>query len=107
VANVTADLDTRCGELYASGGEVLPSGRGDSDDAAVGGGGSRGSPGESAAASAFAASRDWFESLLGFWGGTDAAGLSRAELEERLDRDWRELLRRLFDDHLALRAARE
>jgi hypothetical protein len=26
VASVTADLDTRCGELYAPGGELLPSG---------------------------------------------------------------------------------
>jgi hypothetical protein len=39
--------------------------------------------------------------------GTDAAGLSHAELEEHLDRDGRELLRRLLDDHLALRAVRE
>ena len=38
---------------------------------------------------------------------TDAAGLSHAELEERLDREGRELLRRLLDDHLALRAVRE
>ena len=34
VASVTADLDTRCGELYASGGEVLPAGQADSEDAA-------------------------------------------------------------------------
>ena len=39
--------------------------------------------------------------------GTDAAGLSHAELEEHLGRDGRELLRRLLDDHLALRAVRE
>ena len=55
----------------------------------------------------FAASREQFESLLSFLDGTDAAGLSHAELEERLDRDGRELLRRLLDDHLALRAVRE
>ena len=42
-----------------------------------------------------------------FLDGTDAAGLSHSELEERLDRDGRELLRRLLDDHLALRAVRE
>lgn len=35
------------------------------------------------------------------------SGLSLAELEERLGRDGRELLRRLLDDHLALRALRE
>jgi hypothetical protein len=29
VANVTADLDTRCGELYASGDEVLRARQGD------------------------------------------------------------------------------
>jgi len=39
--------------------------------------------------------------------GADVGGLSHAELEERLDRDGRELLRRLLDDHLALRALRE
>jgi hypothetical protein len=90
VANVTAALDTRCGELYASGDELLPAGRPGSDRAA-----------------AFACSREQFESLISFLDGTDAAGLSHAELEERLDRDWRGLLRRLLDDHLALRALRE
>ena len=43
---MTADLDTRCGELYPSGDEVLPAGQADSEDAAAGGGGGRGSPGE-------------------------------------------------------------
>ena len=87
---MTADLDTRCGELYAPADDLLPAERGGSDRAAV-----------------FACSREQFESLIGFLDGTDAAGLSHAELEERLDRDGRELLRRLLDDHLALRAARE
>ncbi|MGZ6640037.1 MAG: ISKra4 family transposase, partial [Solirubrobacteraceae bacterium] len=87
---MTADLDTRCGELYASGDELLPAGRAGSDRAA-----------------AFACSREQFESLISFLDGTDAAGLSHTELEERLDRDGRELLRRLLDDHLALRAVRE
>jgi len=104
---VTADLDTRCGELYASGGEVLPAGRGGSDDAARAGGAGDGSPGNSAGLDAFAVSREQFESLIGFLDGADAGGLSHAELEERLDRDGRELLRRLLDDHLALRAVRE
>ena len=95
VASVTADLDTRCGELYASVAEVLPAGRGGEDVAAAEGPGG------------FAASREQFESLLGFLDGTDAGGLSHAELEEHLDRDGRELLRCLLDDHLALRALRE
>jgi hypothetical protein len=55
----------------------------------------------------FAGSKEQFESLVSFLDGTDAAGLSHAELEERVDRDGRELLRRLVDDHLALRAVRE
>jgi hypothetical protein len=103
VASVTADLDTRCGELYASRDEVLPAGQADSEDA--GGGGGR--PGGSAGGAGFAASRELFESLIGFLDGTDAAGLSHAELEERLDVHGRELLRCLLDDHLALRALRE
>ena len=104
---MTADLDTRCGELYASGGEVLPAGRADSEGAAAGGGGGRVSPDGSAGGAAFAASRERFESLTGFLDGADAAGLSHAELEEHLDVHGRELLRCLFDDHLALRAVRE
>jgi hypothetical protein len=32
-------------------------------------------------------SREQFESLVGFLDGTDAVGLSHAELEDRLDRD--------------------
>jgi hypothetical protein len=93
VANVTADLDTRCGELYASDGEVLPAGRADSEDAAADGGGGRRPPGHSAGEAAFAAGRDRFESVIGFLDGADAAGLSHAELEECLDREGRELLR--------------
>ncbi len=103
---MTADLDTRCGELYASGGEVLPAGQADSEDAAGEGGGGR-RLGDSAGAAAFACSRNQFESLVSFLDGADAAGLSHAELEEQLDREGRELFRRLLDDHLALRAVRE
>ena len=108
MASVIADLDTRCGELYASGGEVLPAGQADSEAAAEAacGGGGRGSPGEPAGG-AFVASRERFESLIGFLDGADAAGLSHAELEEHLDVHGRELLRCLLDDHLALRALRE
>ena len=103
-----ADLDTRGGELYASDGEVLPAGRADSEAAAEAacGGDGRGSPGEPAGG-AFVASREQFESLIGFLDGADAAGLSHAELEEHLDIHGRELLRCLLDDHLALRALRE
>jgi hypothetical protein len=89
VASLTADLDTRCGELYASGAEILP-------DRGAGSG-----------VAGFVSSREQFECLVGFLDGSDAAGLSHAELEDRLDRDARELLRRLLDDHLALRAVRE
>jgi hypothetical protein len=105
VASVTADLDTRCGELYPAGTEVLPTGHADSEDAAHAGGGDRRSPGESV--EAFAASRERFELLIGFLDGADAAGLSHAELEEHLDVHGRELLRCLLNDHLALRALRE
>ncbi len=104
---MTADLDTRCGELYASGDEVLSSGRGDEDVAATGAGSSSLAQGDSAVPAGFSASRQQFESLLGFLDGTDAAGLSHSQLEDRLDRDGRELLRCLLDDHLALRAVRE
>jgi hypothetical protein len=106
VASVTADLDTRCGELYAPGAEVLPAGQADSADATATGSGGRGSPGDSTG-DAFAASRERLESLIGFLDGADAAGLSHAELEEHLDVHGRELLRCLLDDHLALRALRE
>ena len=104
---MTADLDTRCGELYASGDELLPAAQPGSDGAARGELGGSCSRSDSAVPAGFAASREQFESLLCFLDGTDAAGLSHAELEEHLDRDGRELLRRLLDDHLALRAVRE
>jgi hypothetical protein len=103
VASVTADLDTRCCELYPSGDEVLPARRADSEAAGETGGGGR----SALAGGAFVASREQFESLIGFLDGADAAGLSHAELEEHLDVHGRELLRCLLDDHLALRAVRE
>jgi hypothetical protein len=106
VASVTADLDTRCGELYASRGEVLPAGRADSNDAAKTSD-AGGRSGGSAGVDAFAASREQFASMVGFLDGADAVGLSHAELEEHLDVHGRELLRCLLDDHLALRAVRE
>jgi hypothetical protein len=106
VANVTADLDTLAGELYAPAVELLPAGQGDRDGA-IELGSDRRPPEVSATAAGFAESREQFESLVCFLDGTDAAGLDHAGLEERIDRDGRELLRRLLDDHLALRAIRE
>ena len=90
MANVIADLDTRCAELYAPRAELLPAEEAGSDHA-----------------ESFAESREQFESLISFLDGTDAAGLAHGELEQRLQVDGRELLRLLLDDHLALRAARE
>jgi hypothetical protein len=92
VASVTADLDTRGAELYASGEQTLPVRQSGSDPAAAGD---------------FVASREQFECLVRFLDGGDAARLSHGELEDRLDREGRELLRVLLDEHLALRAARE
>lgn len=55
----------------------------------------------------FAASRDRFETVLGFLDGQEAGALSHGELEERLAVDHRELFRQLLQDHLDLRAQRE
>jgi len=48
----------------------------------------------------FAASRECFTEALGWLEGPDAAALSHAELEDQLDARGRELLRRMFQDHL-------
>jgi hypothetical protein len=104
---VTADLDTRAVELYAPMGEVLPFRRRGGDGAVAADRDASRQRSEPAVAVGFASSREQFESLVRFMDGTDAAGLDHAGLEERLDRDGRELLRRLLDDHLALRAVRE
>ena len=58
-------------------------------------------------ASDFDASRQRFESLVGFLGGEGAGALTHHELEARLQIDGRELLRGLYQDHLDLRSARE
>jgi hypothetical protein len=58
-------------------------------------------------ADGFAASRQRFEGLLGFLDGAQAAGLAASEMEDRLARDGRELMRQLLQDHLDLRAQRE
>src|SRR5665811_273822 len=55
----------------------------------------------------FDASRECFEEALGWLEGPDVAALSHAELEDQLDCRGRELLRRMFQDHLGLRAATE
>jgi hypothetical protein len=58
-------------------------------------------------AGGFTASRERFDTVLGFLDGTDAAVLSHSQLEDRLDVEGRQLLRQLFQDHLELRAVRE
>ena len=58
-----------CGELYASGGEVLPAGQAGSEDAAGEGGGGR-RLGDSAGASCVCVSREQFESLVSFLDGS-------------------------------------
>src|SRR5680860_966857 len=58
-------------------------------------------------AGVFDASRECFEDALGWLEGNDAAALTHAELEDQLDCRGRELLRRMCQDHLTLRAATE
>ncbi len=53
------------------------------------------------------ASRGHFEQVLAWLEGDESAGLSHGELEEQLQCRGRELLRRLLQDHLDLRAATE
>ena len=55
----------------------------------------------------FAQSRGCFAGIEEWLSGSVAAGLTHAELEEQLGARGRELLRRLCQDHLDLRAARE
>ena len=45
--------------------------------------------------------------MLAFLDEAEAAAASRADLEERLQADARELFRRLYQDHLDLRARRK
>jgi hypothetical protein len=52
----------------------------------------------------FGASRECFTEVLGWLEGPEAAALSHAELEDSLDARGRELLRRMLQDHLSLRA---
>ncbi|MDQ2750377.1 MAG: ISKra4 family transposase [Actinomycetota bacterium] len=55
----------------------------------------------------FGGSRECFGEVLGWLQGPDAAASSHAELEDQLDRRGRELLRRMLQDHLSLRAVTE
>ena len=57
--------------------------------------------------SPFGGSRTCFEDIVGWLDGTDAGSMSHSDLEEGLDQRGRELLRRLLQDHLDLRARRE
>ena len=97
---MTADLDTRCGELYAPAGEVLPPGggarnlgpvRGDSLDEL----------------DPFAGSRERFDGIVEWLGGEQVDRLEHSELEDRLQADGRELLPALFQDRMTLRAHQE
>lgn len=58
-------------------------------------------------AGTFDASRECFEEALGWLQGPDAKALTHADLEDQLDSRGRELLRRMYQDHLSLRAATE
>ncbi len=62
-------------------------------------------PGE--ATDRFSSSRACVEDVIGWLEGSDACALAHAELEEQLDARGRELLRRMLQDHLSLRAQRE
>lgn len=57
--------------------------------------------------SAFTGAREQFEGMVEWLNGGGAAELTHADLETRLQDEGRELLRRLFQDHLDLRAERE
>ena len=62
-------------------------------------------PGE--ATDRFSSSRACVEEVIGWLEGSGACALAHAELEEQLDARGRELLRRMLQDHLSLRAQRE
>jgi hypothetical protein len=62
---------------------------------------------EYAPEAAFARSRELFAQMEEWLADPQAAGLEHAALEEQLEARGREMLRRLFQDHLDLRAARE
>ena len=95
---MTADLDTlACGGGYLRADEVLL------DRARQVGG----LTGEDARPGWFAGSQERFDALVRFLGAEESGTLDHAELETRLDRDGRELVRQLLQDHLDLHASRE
>ncbi|MCA1700246.1 MAG: hypothetical protein LC790_15625, partial [Actinobacteria bacterium] len=96
-----ADLDTRCPEPYAPGGEVLPLPEVLPVPDVLG------VPGGPPEPDGFASSRGRFEEVAGWLSGQEAGALDHAELEQRLEADSRELFRLLLQDHLDLRASRE
>lgn len=55
----------------------------------------------------FEASRQCAEEMVSWLEGPEAAALAHAELEDQLDARGRELLRRMLQDHLSLRAVNE
>jgi hypothetical protein len=55
----------------------------------------------------FASSRECFAEMLSWLEGAEAAAVTHADLEEHVTRRGRELCRRMFQDHLDLRALRE
>jgi hypothetical protein len=55
----------------------------------------------------FDGSRRCFEEIVDWLDAPGTATLTHAEMEDELDRRGRDLLRRMFQDHLDLRAARE
>lgn len=55
----------------------------------------------------FEASRQCAEEMFSWLEGPEAAALAHAELEDQLDARGRELLRRMLQDHLSLRAVNE
>jgi len=63
--------------------------------------------GDDAGMDAFGASRAALDALVATLGSAKASGWTHDQLEDHLETDGRELLRRLFQDHLDLRALRE
>jgi hypothetical protein len=64
-------------------------------------------PGVSADEDSFTSSREHFDTVVSFLDGEKSFGLEHGDLEEHLEEASRELFRRLFQDHLSLRAQRE
>jgi len=60
-----------------------------------------------APAAAFNQSRGCFETMVSWLDGAESAGLTHGELEDRLHRGGRKLVRQLLQDHLDVRAQRE